>query len=61
MGDVNVYDYFSHIGFLTQDPSVFDGTIYDNLVYALKESPTDAQLKRVIKAAKCEFIYDFTE
>ena len=61
IGDVNVYDYFSHIGFLTQDPSVFDGTIYDNLVYALKESPTDAQLKRVIKAAKCEFIYDFTE
>ena len=59
--EVNVYDYFSHIGFLTQDPSVFDWTIYDNLVYALKEKPTDVLLKKVIKAAKCEFIYDFTE
>jgi len=59
--EVNVYDYFSHIGFLTQDPSVFDWTIYDNLVYALKEPPTDAKLKKVIKAAKCEFIYDFAE
>ena len=59
--EVNVYDYFSHIWFLTQDPSVFDWTIYDNLVYALKEKPTDAKLKKVIKAAKCEFIYDFAE
>ena len=58
---VDLYSYFSHIWFLTQDPSVFDGTIYDNLVYALKEQPDDAKFKKVIKAAKCEFIYDFTE
>ena len=61
IAEVNVYDYFAHIWFLTQDPSVFDGTIYDNLVYALKEPPTDTKLKKIIKAAKCEFIYDFTE
>ena len=59
--EVNVYDYFSHIGFLTQDPSVFDGTIYENLIYALKEEPSEALLKKIIKAAKCEFIYDFNE
>lgn len=58
---VNIYDYYSNIWFLTQDPSVFDGTIYENLVYALKEQPTSAQLKKVIKAAKCEFIYDFAD
>lgn len=61
ISEVNIYNYFSHIWFLTQDPSVFDGTIYDNLVYALKEEPTWAQLNKVIKAAKCEFIYDFAE
>lgn len=61
ISEVNIYNYFSHIGFLTQDPSVFDWTIYDNLVYALKYQPTNAKLKKVIKAAKCEFIYDFTE
>lgn len=60
ISEVNIYNYFSHIGFLTQDPSVFDWTIYDNLVYALKDQPTDAKFKKVIKAAKCEFIYDFT-
>jgi hypothetical protein len=31
------------------------------LVYALKEQPDDAKFKKVIKAAKCEFIYDFAE
>lgn len=61
VGEVNIYDYFSHIWFLTQDPSVFDGTIYDNLIYALKYHPTDTKLKKVIMAAKCEFIYDFAE
>ena len=58
---VNIYDYYSNIWFLTQDPSVFDGTIYENLVYSLNNQPTDDQLKKVIKSAKCEFIYDFSE
>jgi len=61
ISEVNVYNYFSHIGFLTQDPSVFDGTIYENLIYALKEEPSEALLKKIIRAAKCEFIYDFTD
>lgn len=56
-----MYDYFSHIGYLTQEPSVFDGTIYDNLIYALKEKPEESELKKVIASAKCEFIYDFPD
>ena len=56
-----MYDYFSHIGYLTQEPSVFDGTIYENLVYALKEKPEESELSKVITLAKCEFIYDFPD
>ena len=59
--NVNINDYFGNIGFLTQDPSVFDGTIYENLIYALDYEPSDSQIKKIIKAAKCEFIYDFLE
>jgi ABC-type multidrug transport system fused ATPase/permease subunit len=44
---------------LTQDPSVFDGTIHENLVYSLDEIPEDAILHKVIIAAKCEFIREF--
>lgn len=61
ISEVNIYNYFSHIWFLTQEPSVFDWTIYENLVYALKEEPNSALLKKIIKAAKCEFIYNFAE
>jgi len=52
-------DYYKHIGYLTQDPSVFDGTIYENLVYALDVEPPKEDLEKVVKLAKCEFIREF--
>jgi ABC-type multidrug transport system fused ATPase/permease subunit len=61
-------DYYAHIGYLTQDPSVFDGTIYENLVYALSDEKRQAfadsnetELKDVITASKCDFIRDFKD
>ena len=30
--------YYPHIGYLTQDPSVFDGTIRENLLSAVHSS-----------------------
>jgi ABC-type multidrug transport system fused ATPase/permease subunit len=44
---------------LSQDPSVFDGTIHENLVYALDSEPAKKDLEKVIKDAKCEFIREF--
>ncbi len=57
--EVKLGNYYKHIGYLTQDPSVFDGTIYENLVYSLKEKPTQEKLEEVIKLAKCDFIFEF--
>ena len=59
--EVNIHDYFKNVWYLTQEPSVFDWTIYDNLIYALNYTPADSQIKKIIKFAKCEFIYDFTD
>lgn len=59
ISEVDIHSYYKNIWYLTQDPSVFDWTIYDNLLYALKEKPSEAKLKKVIKESKCEFIYDF--
>ncbi len=68
LSKVKLADYYKHIGYLTQEPSVFDGTILDNLTYALPERRFDkggrfneTSLQEVIKMAKCEFIYDFEE
>ena len=62
--DVKLTDYYRHIGYLTQDPNVFDGTIYENLTYALEDNhgeneKREKDIHEVIKLAKCEFIYDF--
>jgi ABC-type multidrug transport system fused ATPase/permease subunit len=57
--ETKLTEYYKHIGYLTQDPSVFDGTIYENLVYALDEAPNEETLNKVITASKCEFIREF--
>jgi ABC-type multidrug transport system fused ATPase/permease subunit len=61
LSELNLNTYYKEIWYLTQEPSVFDGTIFENLVYWTKEEPTEKQLKDAIKKAKCEFIYDFKD
>ncbi len=59
LSEIKFIDYYKHIGYLTQDPSVFDGTIYENLIYALNTEPPKENLETVIKLSKCEFIWEF--
>jgi ABC-type multidrug transport system fused ATPase/permease subunit len=59
LSEMKLSDYYRHVGYLTQDPSVFDGTIYENLAYALETAPTEDELHRVIRSAKCEFVLEF--
>ena len=56
---VSLKSYYKHIWYLTQEPSVFDGTIIDNLTYAIDGEVDQEKLKQCIQLAKCEFIYDF--
>ena len=58
---INKIEYYKHIWYLPQEPSVFDGTIHENLVYALNYEPTQQQLKDVIRLSKCEFIREFKD
>lgn len=58
---VSLKSYYKHIGYLTQEPNVFDGSIYDNLTYALDYQPTQEELDTAIQWAQCQFIYDFPE
>jgi len=59
LSEVKLNDYYKHIGYLTQDPSIFDWTIHENLTYALDYEPEDKELKKVITSSKCEFIWEF--
>jgi ATP-binding cassette subfamily B protein len=51
LSEIKLVDYYKHIWYLTQDPSVFDGTIYENLVYALDTELPKEDLEKVIKLA----------
>ncbi len=59
LSKIKLSDYYKHIWYLTQDPSVFDWSILENLTYALKSKPTDEYLNKCIKLSKCEFVYEF--
>lgn len=59
INEINLNEYYKHIWYLTQDPSVFDGTIYENLVYALDKQPDIKEIEKVTKLSKCDFIREF--
>lgn len=58
LNKIQLKSYYKHIGYLTQEPSVFDGTVYENLIYALDYIPGDEEVDTAIRNAGCEFIYD---
>lgn len=58
LSETSLKSYYEDIWYLTQDPSVFDGSILENLTYALEEKVPNDQINEIIKQAKCEFIYD---
>lgn len=53
--------YYPHIGYLTQDPSVFDATIRENLISAMIQKPDiniEKQLMKALKLAHCDFVFE---
>lgn len=61
LSEVSLKSYYKNIWYLTQEPSIFDGTIYENLTYAVNYEVSEKEIENAINMAKCEFIYDFEE
>ena len=61
--DISLKTYYADIWYLTQEPSVFDGTIQENLLYAIESTNkiNSKKLKEIIQLANCEFIYDLPQ
>ena len=60
---VSLKSYYKHIGYLTQEPSVFDGTIEENLTFGINEwyrwdKDFNKHLEDIITKSQCQFIYD---
>ncbi|MBX9809128.1 ABC transporter ATP-binding protein/permease [Candidatus Gracilibacteria bacterium] len=61
LGNTALKTYYPHIGYLTQDPAVFDATIRDNLLSAIGDKNSknsDKKLIEALKLAHCEFVFD---
>jgi len=58
LSKVSLASYYKNIGYLTQEPSVFDGTIRENLTYAISGEVSDEQLEKCITLAQCDFVHD---
>jgi len=56
---ISLKSYYQHIGYLTQEPSIFDGTIRDNLMYAMTSKVSNKELEKVIQLARCDFVHKF--
>ncbi len=61
LSTVALKEYYKHIGYLTQDPNVFDGSVIDNILYGTTKKPTKKQIDKAIKLSRCDFIYTFKE
>lgn len=59
--EIRLDSYYPHIGYLTQEPSVFDGTIEENLLYGARGKVSKEQLKNAIELSECQFIYELED
>ncbi len=59
LSEISLESYYHNIWYLTQEPSVFDGSIEDNLLYWAFWAVSQEQIKNAIQNAWCEFIYEF--
>ncbi|NUJ97866.1 ABC transporter ATP-binding protein [Candidatus Gracilibacteria bacterium] len=54
--------YYEHIGYLTQEPGVFDATIRENLESVMKdkedEIEKEKQILEALRLAKCDFVFE---
>lgn len=56
LSELRLDSYFPHIGYLPQEPSVFDGTIRENLTYGMRDVLDDAKLHEALSHARCDFV-----
>jgi len=61
LSKTSLKSYYRDIGYLNQEPSVFDGTVRENLLYALSEEIPENTMKTFIYQAHADFIYDLPQ
>jgi len=63
MIEFSLKSYYKYIWYLSQESSIFDWTIYENLIYGLPKSTSikNNDIEKVLKLAECDFIDYFPD
>lgn len=65
LAQVSLKSYYKYIGYLTQEPMVFDGSVRENLLYAVSEEDlpkiTEEKIGEVLELAQCDFILNMKD
>ena len=61
--NINIKKYYlknllQQIGYVQQEPSLFQGTILENIIYGLDRPYTKEEIQDVIIKSRCDFIYN---
>lgn len=59
LSELSLKSFYKEIGYLTQEASLFDWTIKENLLYSIWKEVSSEEIEDAIKKSKCEFIYNF--
>ncbi len=59
LGNLSLKSYYKYLGYLTQEPSVFDGSIKENMLYAIADNRkiADAEIVEALEKAQCDFVF----
>jgi ABC-type multidrug transport system fused ATPase/permease subunit len=61
--EVSLKSYYKYLGYLTQEPMVFDGTIKENLLYSVGEvkknekQDLEIRITEALEKAQCDFVF----
>lgn len=59
---VSLKSYYPHIGYLTQEPNVFDWTVRENLLYwAQWMDISQEEIEKTLLLAQCHFVFDLKD
>lgn len=61
ISEVNLADWRTQIGYVSQDSAIMAGTIRHNLIYGLSQDFTDEELWHVLKLAYADFVAEMPE
>ena len=58
---VNLSTFYPNIGYLTQDPQIFDGTIRENLVQGKLTQFQESDIREALEKAQADFVFTLPE